>query len=106
MNMQLSYDVSPRLQLVGTLANIFNTCWGGTQAPWTSGNGNVCGYTTGGFIGEINPVGNIYNPPGHNGSIVQPLVKYPYNPLFGPFNQNGSSLKSPFQFYITAKVKI
>ncbi len=33
MNMQLSYDVSPRVQLVGTLANIFNTCWGGTTAP-------------------------------------------------------------------------
>ena len=31
MNMQLSYDVSPRVQLVGTLANIFNTCWGGTH---------------------------------------------------------------------------
>ena len=49
MNMQLSYDVSPRVQLVGTLANIFNTCWGGTTAPWTSSNGNVCGYNVGGF---------------------------------------------------------
>ncbi len=106
MNMQLSYDVSPRVQLVGTLANIFNTCWGGTQAPWTSGNGNVCGYTVGGFGSEIFPVGNIYNPAGHNGSIIQPLVKYPYGPLFGPFNQDGSSTKGPFQFYLTAHIKL
>jgi hypothetical protein len=106
MNMQLSYDVSPRVQLVGTLANIFNTCWGGTTAPWTSGNGNVCGYTTGGFGSEILPVGNIYNPAGHNGSIIQPLVKYPYGPLFGPFNQDGTSTKGPFQFYVTAKIKL
>ncbi len=106
MNMQLSYDVSPRVQLVGTLANIFNTCWGGTTAPWTSGNGNVCGYTTGGFGSEIFPVGNIYNPAGHNGSIIQPIVKYPYGPLFGPFNQDGTSTKTPFQFYVTAKIKL
>ena len=46
MNMQLTYDVSPRLPLTGVLANIFNTCWGGTKAPWTSANGNVCGYAT------------------------------------------------------------
>ena len=106
MNMQLSYDVSPRLQLVGTLANIFNTCWGGTTAPWTSSNGNVCGYNVGGFGSEILPVGNVYNPAGHNGSIIQPLVKYPYGPLFGPFNQNSNSTKGPFQFYITAKIKL
>ena len=93
MNMQLSYDVSPRVQLVGTLANIFNTCWGGSTEPWTSGNGNVCGYTVGGFGSEIFPVGNIYNPAGHNGSIIQPIVKYPYGPLFGPFNQDGSSIE-------------
>jgi Carboxypeptidase regulatory-like domain/TonB dependent receptor/TonB-dependent Receptor Plug Domain len=106
MNMQLSYDVSPRIQLVGTLANLFNTCFGGTKAPWTSNNGNVCGYGTGGFIGEINPVGNDYNPAGHPGSVVQPFVKYPYNPLYGPFNQDGNSTKTPFQFYVTAKIKL
>jgi hypothetical protein len=106
MNMQISYDVSPRIQLVGALANIFNTCFGGTKAPWTSGNGNVCGYTFGGFSGEILPVGNVYNPAPQNGSIVQPFRKYPYSPLFGPYNQDGSSLKNPFNFYVTAKIKL
>ena len=95
MNLQLTYDVSPQLSVTGMLANLVNTCWGGTKAPWTSDNGNVCGYVAGGFGGEILPVGNIYNPAGFNGSIVQPLVKYPYSPLFGPFNQNGKLDQDP-----------
>jgi hypothetical protein len=106
MNLQLSYDVSPRISLTGVFANIFNTCWGGTTAPWTTSNHQVCSYGAGGFIGEINPVGNVYNPPGFNGSIVQPFVKYPYSPVFGPFNQDGNSTVTPFQFYITAHIKI
>ncbi len=106
LNLQLTYDVSPRLSVVGTLANLVNTCWGGTKAPWTSDNGNVCGYGTGGFGSEIFPVGNQFNPAGFHGSIIQPVVKYPYSPLFGPFNQDGNSTKTPFQFYVTANIKI
>ena len=106
MNLQLTYDVSPRLSLTGVFANIFNTCWGGTTAPWTTTNHQVCSYGAGGFIGEINPVGNVFNPAGFNGSIVQPFVKYPYSPVFGPFNQDGNSTVTPFQFYITAHIKI
>ena len=110
LNMQLTYDVSPRLSVTGVLANLVNTCWGGTKAPWTSSNGNVCGYDVV-AQGLVNPVGNIFNPPGFNGSIVQPFNKYPYAPLLGTFNQNSGtstnvSPKTPFQFYITANVKI
>ncbi len=106
LNLQMTYDVSPKLSVTGVLANLVNTCWGGTKAPWTFNNGNVCGYVAGGYGGEIFPVGNIYNPPGFNGSIVQPLVKYPYSPLFGVFNQNTNSIKTPFQFFVTADIKI
>ena len=48
------------------------------------------------------PVGNVYNPPGFNGSIVQPFRKYPYGPVFG---QEGF-VKNPFQLYVNANVKI
>jgi hypothetical protein len=106
MNAQLSYQVSPRITLNAVFANILNTCWGGTQAPWTTTNHNVCAYGAGGFAGEINPVGNTANPAGFNGSIVQPFVKYPYSPLFGPFNQNGSSTVTPFQMYFTANIRV
>ncbi|MGA8534829.1 MAG: TonB-dependent receptor [Candidatus Tumulicola sp.] len=106
LNLQLTYDVSPRLSLTGVLANLVNTCWGGTKAPWTSDNGNVCAYSSGGFGSEIFPVGNQFNPAGFHGSIIQPVVKYPYSPLFGPFNQDGNSTKTPFQFYVTANIKV
>jgi hypothetical protein len=33
-------------------------------------------------------------------------VKYPYTPILGPFNTNGSAVKNPFQFYVTAKIKL
>jgi hypothetical protein len=102
MNMQLSYDVSPRVTVTGVLANIFNHCWGGTAAAWTVANGAVCSYIAGGFAGAVFPVGNIYNP----GDAVQGLVKYPYTPTFGPFNQNSNSTMTPFQFYVSAKIKI
>jgi hypothetical protein len=102
MNMQLSYDVSPRVTVTGVLANIVNNCWGGTAQAWTGTSGQVCGYAAGGFAGAVFPVGNIYNP----GDAVQGVVKYPYNPLFGPFNQDGNSTKTPFNFYVTAKIKI
>ncbi len=91
----MTYDVSPKLSITGVLANLVNTCWGGTKAPWTFNNGNVCGYVAGGYGGEIFPVGNIYNPAGFNGSIVQPLVKYPYNPLFGRVQPKYELYKDP-----------
>ena len=65
-NLQLSYDVSPKITLVGTLANIFNTCWGGSSEPWTVSNGKVCHYGIVG-AGAIPAVGNVYNP----GSTIQ-----------------------------------
>jgi TonB dependent receptor/Carboxypeptidase regulatory-like domain len=112
LNMQLSYEVSPRVTLTGTLANIVNTCWGGSVEPWTVTDGNVCSYAAAGyengFAGEIEPVGNMYNPAGHNGSVIQPLVKYPYGANFGPASPNNAdgAIKTPFQFYVTAKIKL
>ncbi|MBV8154326.1 MAG: TonB-dependent receptor, partial [Candidatus Eremiobacteraeota bacterium] len=109
MNLQLSYDVSPRISVTGVLANIVNNCWGGTAQAWTTTSGQVCSYVAGGDFGEIFPVGNIYNPGDH----IQSFVKYPYLPALGSYNQNaGSSVcgcyspKLPFNFYVTGKIKI
>jgi hypothetical protein len=112
LNLQLSYDVSPRISLTGTLTNIVNTCWGGTTEPWVITDHNVCSYAANGYeqgyAGEIQPVGNMYNPAGFNGSIVQPFAKYPYGAQFGPASPNttNGSIKMPFSLYVTAKVKL
>ncbi len=112
LNVQASYDISPRIQLVGVVANIVNYCWGGTSAPWTFNDGNICAY--GNVAGTIYPVapygtpGATVNPPGYNGSIIQPFRKYPYEGTFGPalVSAENTSTKTPLQFYLTANIKL
>ena len=78
---------------------------GGTKAPWTSNDGNLCSYSIVAG-GAIPPIGNDYNPSGYGHSVIQQFQKYPYQAAFGPVNVNGSAIKTPFQFYISAKVKL
>jgi len=85
MHMQLSYDVSPRVALTLNLANIVNTCTGGSSEPWTRlANHNVCGYLLPGYGAPLPYGSNVYNP----GAAFQPMVQYPYqeNPTIQPFN--------------------
>jgi hypothetical protein len=111
-NLQLSYQVSPRVQLVGVMSNIVNYCWGGSKEPWTFNDGNICAY--GSVAGTVYPVapygtpGAIVNPPGYNGSIIQSFRKYPYEPAFGPalVSAENSSTKMPLQFYLTANLRL
>jgi hypothetical protein len=116
MNLQASYDVSPQIQLVGIVANIVNYCWGGTKAPWTFNDGNICAYGTPngavqGYVYPVSPYGTpgaVINPPGQPGSIIQPFRKYPYEPSFGPnlASAENFSYKTPLQFFLTANIKI
>jgi len=103
MHLRLSYDVSPRVSLTLTLANLLQTCFGGQQTAFTyySGN-NVCLY--GNLVGGPNspPVGNAYNP----GANVQTFLKYPYEPYFGTYNDLSSSLGQPFTAFLSMKVKL
>lgn len=111
-NMQLSYDVSPRIQLVGQITNIVNYCWGGSKEPWTFSDGNICSYSN--LEGTVYPVapygtpGAIVNPPGNPGSQIQPFRKYPYEPQLGPaiVTALNGSYKTPLQFYFTANIRL
>jgi len=71
MDAQVSYDFTPRTTARLTLANIMQSCFGGSVEPWTNGR-TPCGYDV--VQGHIPPVGNIYNP----GDSIQRLVQYPY----------------------------
>jgi hypothetical protein len=112
LNFQATYNLTPRISLVGVVANIVNYCWGGTQAPWTFNDGNICAYNN--VTGTVYPVmpygapGAIVNPPGYAGSIVQPFRKYPYEPNFGPSltAAENFSTKTPLQVYFTANIKL
>jgi len=100
-NIQVSYQASSKISLVGTFANVFNRCWGGTKAAWTLNDSNVCSYglVAGGAEGAV---GNTYNP----GDTLQRGAKYPYGAYLGSVNVDGNSTKTPFNFFIEARIKL
>lgn len=109
-NLQLRYDVSPKITLVGTFANLVNTCWGGTKAAWTLSDHNVCSYNLLNTAGVVPPVGNLYNPPATVGSFAR-LIQFPYGAYIGATNSNTPSgnfnqTKQPFQFFLEARLKL
>jgi hypothetical protein len=95
MHLQLSYDVSKRIQLVGNFANIFTSCFGGSKVPFSIGG--ACGYT-GQPGGAFFAIGNAFNP----GNVIQPGVQFPYYPMFGSFPFTGT----PFQMSFEARIRI
>ncbi len=109
VNLQLSYDVSSRITVTATFANIIDTCWGGTGPGVAAlANNHVCSYSIlNSAVGGIAPLGNQYNP-GTAAYAAQPsFLKYPYEPTFGSANaDSGYTLTQPFQFFVEAKIKL
>lgn len=100
---QMSYDLNPRLSAVLTLANLVDSCSGGTKAAWTNPIGipqnKICSYG-GGYAGVgLPPVGNAYNPAaGVNPMLnVQPFARNSYTPGIGSL---------PFNAYFDLKIKL
>ena len=101
-HLRIEYQVSSKLTLDLTLANLIQTCFGGQQTPFTYASGSgVCSYSSVGN-GLTSPVGNVYNP--HDN--VQTYLRYPYEPNYGTYNDLAGSLNQPFNAYVSMKVKI
>jgi len=104
LHAQLSYVASPRVSFTMNVANIINSCFGGSVEPWTknapkascaggtAGNG-AGGYNQPGYNAPLPYGANIYNP----GSSFQPLVEFPYQP---------NPLLSPVEAVFTAKINL
>jgi hypothetical protein len=90
MHLQLSYDVTKNFSIVANLANIINTCFGGSNEPWNVKG--ACGYTYSNEGTEA-AVGNTYNP----GTALQPIGQYSYGPFWN---------QQPFNIFVTANLKI
>jgi hypothetical protein len=102
-HLQLAYDVNPRVTLSVTLANLLQTCFGGQHTGFTYFTNNLaCTYTNLAGGPFTPPVGNAYNP----GANVQTFLRYPYEPYFGTYNDQTSSLGAPFNAYFSVKVKM
>jgi len=102
VNMAISYDVSPKVQLNLTIANLYHNCFGGSTAPWTTNyppGKNVCAYGANGLY-----TSNFYNGTSQfdtaaNGSTPQPWQQQPYNPGVG-----GVSI--PTNLYFSVNIKL
>jgi TonB dependent receptor/Carboxypeptidase regulatory-like domain len=70
----IGYDATSRVSYQLNVANIINTCFGGTREPWVSSDRRLCNY--GVINGNVPSAGNLFNP----GDTIQPFVKYPYFP--------------------------
>ena len=103
-NLQLSYDVSPKITATLTLTNIANYCFGGTKTAWTTalGNGQTCSWTGTASAFVANPVGNFYNP----GTSINPAIQYPYQPFPGTYNPDGQTANQPFNAYLNFNIKL
>jgi hypothetical protein len=95
---QIGYEATSRVAYTVNLANIVNTCFGGTKAAWTLNDSHVCGY--GVLPGFIPPVGNFYNP----GATIQQVVKYPYFPFSSTNGLQGFTV--PFSATFNVQVKL
>ncbi|MBV8116990.1 MAG: TonB-dependent receptor, partial [Candidatus Eremiobacteraeota bacterium] len=106
LGMQFGYDVSPKIHVTATLANIGNWCFGGSTANWTTAykpNTIVCAYAPNGsaYIGAQPGAGFFYGASGHdpaNGTAGYPAVfNQPYQPLYNSI---------PFMAYFQAQIKL
>jgi Carboxypeptidase regulatory-like domain len=112
-NLQLTYDVSPKVKLTVTGAGLFRYCFAGTPEPWTAVYGpspSVCGYSGAGspLNSSLYP-SNFYNGKGitdakKNGGVVTPWTQS-YTPGTNNLGAIGGNWL-PYGVYFTAQIKI
>jgi hypothetical protein len=113
-NLQLSYDVSPRIRLTVLGANLFHSCFGGTAAAWTAAappSYVICGYEPAG--GTLNST--IYPANWYNGTSINDYkangARTPsaFQESYTPANVNNGAIGAavqPINVYFNAQVKI
>ncbi|MGD0969048.1 MAG: TonB-dependent receptor [Candidatus Aquilonibacter sp.] len=113
-NIAFSYDLSPRITVNLTVANVFHTCFGGSKEPWTTAyppSTNICSYGANGAYVSNYQFGSGFATPGNpssysaaaNGTTVQPWQLQPYEPGIGSV---AGVLPPPLNAYLTFNVKL
>ncbi len=113
-NIAFSYDITPRITMNVTVANLFHTCFGGSKEPWTTAyppGTNVCGYFANGAYVSNYQFGSGFATPGDpasysaaaNGTTVQPWQLQPYAPTSGTV---AGVIPPPINVYVTFNVKM
>jgi hypothetical protein len=107
LNVQLSYDISPRVTAQLTLANLYHSCFGGSKEPWTSAYAPgqvICGYEP-----SSEYISNYYNgtsatdSAANGGFTPYKWEQQSYLPNYGSIS---SSVPIPFTAYFQLQVKL
>ena len=113
-NIAFSYDVSPKVSVNLTVANVFHTCFGGSKEPWSTAYApgrSICGYTpNGSYVSNFQRGGGMANPgniasydAAANGTTLYPFQFQSYAPNQGT---NVGIVPPPFNAYLTVNVKL
>ncbi|MGA9945514.1 MAG: hypothetical protein WBP75_10800, partial [Candidatus Cybelea sp.] len=111
-NLQLSYDVSPRIRLTVLGTSLFHTCFGGTAAAWTAANppgAAICGYApAGGLLNNTLYPSNFYNGTSIN-DFKANGARTPFQQSYTPGGLNNGAIGGgapPINVFFNAQVKI
>jgi hypothetical protein len=113
-NIAFSYDITPKITMNVTIANVFHTCFGGSKEPWTTAyppGTNVCGYGANSAYVSNYQFGSGFANPGNpslysaaaNGTTLFPWQFQSYAPTQGTV---AGVIPPPFNVYITFNVKM
>jgi len=110
-NLQLTYDVSPKVRLQLTASDLWHSCFGGSSQPWTkaAAPGNVnCGYypnplyNGAGWYNGASP----FDAAANNGISSYPWEAQSYLPKFDNTQGNTGGFYIPFTLYLQAQIKL
>jgi hypothetical protein len=113
-NIQIRYDVSPRLTLTLLGENLFHSCFGGSSEPWTTvykPSPTVCGYTpAGGTLNSALYPSNFYNGTSVGDRRANKAIT-PYAQSYMPLANTGFNYSNnfglfPVNVYLSAQVKL
>ncbi|HKE36363.1 MAG TPA: TonB-dependent receptor, partial [Candidatus Baltobacteraceae bacterium] len=112
-NLQVTYDVSPKVKLTMTGTNLFRMCFAGTPEPWTAANPPspwACGYSpAGGALNSTLYPGNFYNGKSINDAKANSGVVTPWTQSYIPTTGNNGAIggiTTPWNLYFNAQIKI
>jgi hypothetical protein len=113
-NIQVTYDLSPKIRLSMLGSNLFHTCFGGTSTPWSAAyapSNVICGYTpAGGLLNSSLYPSNYYLGTGIN-DFAANKARTPaaFQQSYIPGAVNNGAIGAavlPINLYFNATVKI
>ena len=95
LNLQASYDVTPRISITASAVNLYHQCF---QRGYAWDNSLTCSYS--------NLPSNILAPAGNFLTHPPVQVAYPYGTFFDITEVGASSVVQPFNFFVNVNVKL